>query len=112
MKSKSKLSFDPEKYTANASLKVDVLLKEIVSTATDTPFSVVDVEPSERVDGLLKDYFNNAITTAFEECKKHDVDIFDLYGGFYGKMGKKWLEINTNYLEKSILKVDTKVTYY
>lgn len=113
VKSKGKLSCDPDNYTANATLKVDVLLKEIVTeTATTTPFSVVDVEPSARVDSLLKDYFNRVITTAFEECRHHDVDVFDLYGGFYGKMGNKWLTHSDNYLQKATLKVKTDITYY
>ncbi|MBQ4073375.1 MAG: hypothetical protein IJD50_06660 [Clostridia bacterium] len=113
VKSKSKLSYKPENFTAKASLKVDILLKEIVSSSNETlPFSVIDVEPDSKVDGLLKEYFNNVITRAFEECKSHEVDIFDLYGGFYGKMGRKWIDYSKNYLEKSVLLVDTEITYY
>ncbi len=112
VKSKSKLTFSPETLTAKVNLKADVILKEIISNTSPAPFSVVDVEPSEKVDGLLKDYFRGVISYAFTECQKRDVDIFDLYGGFYGQMGKKWKENNDNYLQNSSLEVDVKVTYY
>ena len=112
VKSKSKLTFSPETLTAKVNLKADVILKEIVSNTSPAPFSVVDVEPSEKVDGLLKDYFRGVISYAFTECQKRDVDIFDLYGGFYGQMGKKWKENSDNYLQNSSLEVDAKVTYY
>ena len=112
LKSKSKLDFSKNTLTANVNLKVDVVLKEVISTASPTSFSVVDVEPSERVDGLLKDYFDGVISYAFTECQKRDVDVFDLYGGFYGRMGKKWKEQSNDYLKNSTLEVETKVVYY
>ena len=112
IKSKSKLDFSPESLTAKVKLNVDIILKEVVSASSPTEFSVVDVEPSERVDSLLKDYFNGVISYAFQECQKHGVDVFDLYGGFYGRLGKKWVEQSDGYLQKSNLNVETKVTYY
>lgn len=113
VKSKGNLSYEPKDFKAKASLKVDVTLKEIIFNGNGTlPFDVTDVEPQEHVDKLLKDYFSRVITTAFTECQKRDVDIFDLYGGYYGKMGKKWKEQEENYLEKSTLEVETRVRYY
>ncbi len=112
LKSQGDLSYDPQSLTTNAKLKVNVLLKEIISSDKATSFSVVDVEPNEKIDSLLKDYFNGVVTTAFEECRNHDVDIFDLYGGYYGQMGKKWKEKSEDYLNKTTFKVETKVTYY
>ena len=112
IKSKSKLDFSPESLTAKVKLNLDIILKEVVSASSPTDFSVVDVEPSERVDSLLKDYFNGVISYAFKECQKHGVDVFDLYGGFYGRLGKKWVEQSDGYLQKSNLNVETKVTYY
>ncbi len=111
IKSNGSLSFEPDVYTATATVKMNLLLKEIIS---DEPlyFSVADVEPPDEISSLVKDYVNRCITTAFETSKANGVDIFDLYGGFYGKLGKKWLDIENGYLEKSKIQVEISLKYF
>lgn len=110
IKSKPKTTYLPKEFKAKIKLNVDLILKEVVSNEDD--FSVVDVEPNERAEKLLKEYFNFVINKAFDECRMRGVDIFDLYGGFYGKMGRKWVSWGENYLQKSTLEVDAKITYF
>ncbi len=109
--SQGKLSFTPKEYTAKAKIRLDLVLKEVIAPV-GVEYSVPDVEPPERVAQLVKDYVAHAVTTAYEECKKQNVDIFNLYGGFYGKEGKEWLEHAENYLEKSKMETEIKVKYY
>ncbi len=109
--SKGKLTFDPKEYTATAKIKLDLVLKEVVAP-TSVEYSVPDVEPSENVERLVKEYVSRAVTTAFNECKAKNVDIFNLYGGFYGKEGKRWLSHSENYLEKSTMQTDIEIKYY
>lgn len=111
IKSKAKRSYEPNDYLANVKVKLDLILKEVIATENSN-FSVTDVEPSEEVSELVKNYVKGTIEKAFNECKSKDVDIFNLYEGFYGKMGKKWLSMEKDYLVKSKIKVDVELSFY
>lgn len=111
IKSNGDLSFEPDNYTAKANVKMDVILKEIISDEP-LPFSVSDVEPPSEVGELVKNYVKDCVLTAFETSRANDVDIFDLYGGFYGKKGKKWLELESGYLEKSQMQVEVDLKFF
>ena len=111
VKSKCDLSYSPNDYEATAKLNMDLFLKEIVDP-TCVNFDIADVEPPPSVNELVKTYVIDAVTAAFEQSRARGVDIFDLYGGFYGKAGKKWYDLSENYLEKSSLKVEVNVKYF
>jgi hypothetical protein len=111
IKSKAKRSYEPNDYLANVKVKLDLILKEVIATENSN-FSVTDVEPSPEVSELVKNYVKGTIEKAFNECKSKDVDIFNLYEGFYGKMGKEWLEMENDYLKKSKINVEVKLSFY
>ncbi len=111
IKSEGKLVFNPDSYLATAKIKLDLILKEVIAPS-GVDYSVIDVEPTAEVEQLVKDYVGGTITTAFESCKTKNVDIFNLYGGFYAKEGKKWLERKTNYLQKSKIATEVEIKYY
>ncbi len=111
IKSKAKRSYEPKEYLANVKVKLDLILKEVIAK-DNSNFSVTDVEPSPEVSELVKNYVKGTIEKAFNECKGKNVDIFNLYEGFYGKMGKDWLQIENDYLIKSKINVDVELSYY
>ena len=111
LKSKGKLDYNPESYNAKAKINMDIILKEIISPEPND-FSVADVEPPKNVTNLVKDYVASCITAAFTQSKDNGVDIFDLYGGFYGKEGKRWLSNSNGYLEKCTLDTEINIKYY
>lgn len=111
IRSKAKRDHEPKDYLANIKVKLDLILKEVISKENSN-FSVTDVEPSPEVSELVKNYVKGAIEKAFNECKSKDIDIFNLYEGFYGKMGKKWLQMEQDYLVKSKIDVDVEISYY
>lgn len=111
IKSQGKLKYEPENYHCKAEIKLHLIMKEVISPEP-IYFTVSDVEPPPEVDALVKEYVSNTVLSAFNECKSRDVDIFNLYGGFYGKMGKKWKDISEGYLEKSTMSTEVKLTYF
>ena len=53
------------------------------------------------------------MVTAFETCRADGVDIFDLYGGFYGEGGASWRDSGSkNYLGDATLNVKTDITFH
>ena len=111
VKSRCKLDYEPNDYLATAKLDLHLFLKEIIDPNC-VDFDIADVEPPPAVDELVKSYVSDAIIGAFEATREKGIDIFDLYGGFYGKSGKKWHDLSQNYLEKARLAVDLNVKYF
>ena len=111
IKSKSQTDYEPKEYLSKITVKLDLILKEVIAK-DNSNFSVTDVEPSNEVCELVKGYVCSTIENAFYECKSKDVDIFNLYEGFYGKLGKEWLEMENDYLKKSKINVEVKLSFY
>ena len=88
-----------------------MILKEVLSES-DT-YAPEDVEPSDGVSALISEKIVSDITEAFERCRAEGVDIFDIYGGFYGKGGAEWRDNGAeNYLGRAKLEVKTEITFH
>lgn len=111
VRSSAKKSFDPRSLTATVEVKIKLILKEVLSES-DT-YAPEDVEPSDGVSALISEKIVSDITEAFERCRAEGVDIFDIYGGFYGKGGAEWRDNGAeNYLGRAKLEVKTEITFH
>lgn len=111
VKSKTKRSFDADTYTATFKVKMDLVLKEVISQ-NNSNFSVIDVEPPLGAENAVKDYVCSVVNKAFTLSREMGVDIYNLYGGFYAKEGKKWLNKRQGYLEKSNVQTEVEIDFY
>lgn len=109
--SRASKKYDPDGLNAKIEVKMELILKEVLS-ASDA-YAPEDVEPDDASRALVAESVISDIEAAFEECRMHGVDIFDLYGGFYGKGGAVWRDGNSdNYLGRCSLEVSTEITYH
>ncbi len=107
--SECKRKFDTRALIASYDIKVKLVLKEILKeggAALYTP----DVEPTAEVTALVREELAGCVREAFEKCRAVGADIYDVYGGFYGKSGKS-VPIPDDYLEKTTLSVNIEVSY-
>lgn len=109
--SRANKKFDPDAMSAETKVKMELILKEVLS-ASDA-YGPEDVEPDDGNVARIKESVESDIEAAFEECRAYGVDIFDLYGGFYGKGGAEWRDNGAeNYLGRAKLKVKTEITFH
>ena len=111
VKSRAKKSFEPDSLTATVEVRVKLILKEILSESDI--YAPEDVEPNDSIRALISEEIISDVVTAFETCRADGVDIFDLYGGFYGEGGASWRDGGSeNYLGKATLNVKTDITFH
>ena len=109
--SRANKKFDPDAMSAETKLKMELILKEVLS-ASDA-YGPEDVEPDDGNVARIKESVESDIEEAFEECRAYGVDIFDLYGGFYGKGGAEWRDNDSkNYLARTRFVVDVEITFH
>ena len=111
VKSRAKKSFEPDSLTATVEVRVKLILKEILSESDI--YAPEDVEPADSIRALISEEIISDVVTAFETCRADGVDIFDLYGGFYGEGGASWRDSGSkNYLGDATLNVKTDITFH
>ncbi len=102
-------AFDTEVLKATYDIEIKLVLKEILKEGGAYLYTP-DVEPSSAVTALVREEIAGCVREAFEECRAVGADIYDVYGGFYGKSGRK-TPIPENYLQKTMLEVNVDVSY-
>lgn len=110
LSSKPRIRYDSDNLLATIELKLDLLVKEIIGEE-DYDLSKVELSESEtkRVSALV----SRDVYAVFDECKARNVDVFDLYDGFYGRGRASWREkFGANYLPQSKIIVKTKIKYH
>lgn len=110
LSSKPRIDYDSDNLLATIELDLDLLVKEIIG---DADYDLSEVELSESETLRVEENVSRDVYNVFEECKARGVDIFDLYGGFYGRGRAPWrTKFEENYLPNSKIKVKVKIKYH
>lgn len=114
LKGEGKLEFAPDKLEVDVKIKVDLLLKEVVSPPShpDTKDDITKNSLSPAETERIKKQIADNVEGVFRHAQAEGVDIFDCYGGFYRKGGRKWADgASKEYLSKTLCKTTVEVEY-